>query len=175
MKSRLLIIFTIGIIGFTGISFAEESPGSPIPKPEQESFTYTNCGPGTIYQDGICVVDETENSNQTKNQNEKWPAAYQDISKDSEPEPPTISDEQERMMREYCETGIRHQDMIGIPQCIKNELVCGPGAELVDGICMVTPRHPVGSDASLLPFVGGLVLVFGIIGLVGYYIWRKRK
>lgn len=34
----------------------------PIPEPEQESFTSTNCGPGTTYQDGICVVNETENS-----------------------------------------------------------------------------------------------------------------
>ena len=54
-----------------------------------------------------------------------------------EPEPPLISDEQQQMIQEYCETGIRHPDMIVIPQCIKNDLVCGPGSELVDGICHV--------------------------------------
>ena len=54
-----------------------------------------------------------------------------------EPEPSFFSDEQDQMMREYCETGIRHPDMIGIPQCIKNEPGCGPGPMFVDGICHV--------------------------------------
>ena len=72
MKTGLLIIFAIGIIGFMGFTFAEESPGSPIPEPEEESFTYTNCGPGTTYQDGICVVDEIENS--VKPSSGKWDA-----------------------------------------------------------------------------------------------------
>ncbi len=74
---------------------------------------------------------------------------------DSEPEPPTISDEQDQMLREYCETGIRHPDMIGIPQC-------------------AVQVETVGSDGSPLPFLGGLVLVFGIIGLVVYFVKRRE-
>ena len=60
-----------------------------------------------------------------------------------EPEPPVISDEQQQMLRDYCLTGIRHPDMIGIPQCIKNELVCGPGYALADGVCqkIITEEH----------------------------------
>lgn len=103
MKSRLLIMFAIGIIGFTGIAFAEHDPNQPythsiilpddvkektfdefmewcesyygdkcvelyanihlIPEPEPPYFENIDkekpCGLGTIYQNGICVVDET--------------------------------------------------------------------------------------------------------------------
>lgn len=60
-----------------------------------------------------------------------------------------------------------------------NEVVeiCGPGTELVDGICKPLPTTRVvihGDGASPLPFVGGLVLVFGIIGLVVYLIKRRE-
>jgi len=63
-------VILLVLISLTGISFAEESSDPPIPEqepiripePEQESFVYTNCGRGTTYQDGICVVDEIENS-----------------------------------------------------------------------------------------------------------------
>ena len=96
---------------------------------------------------------------------------------DSEPEPPTISDEQQQMIQEYCETGIRHPDMVGIPQCIKNEPGCGPGPMFVDGICKVEPIRvdTIGSDGSPLPFAGGLVLVFGILGLVVYFVKRREE
>ena len=66
-------VILLVLIGFTGISFAEESPGSPIPEPEQDNPVYENCGPGTTYQDGICVVDEIENS--TTSSSDKWDTA----------------------------------------------------------------------------------------------------
>ncbi len=47
----ILLIF----VGFFGIIYAE-----PIPEPvsEQDVLIYENCGPGTIFQDGICIVEE---------------------------------------------------------------------------------------------------------------------
>lgn len=111
-----------------------------------------------------------------------------------EPAPPTISDEQQRMIREYCETGIRHPDMIGIPQCIKNKLVCGPNSKLVDGICTVIngkcepdingnttwcgPQYDYLEIILSEPFA--FLFVFGtpslITGIViSIIIWRKRK
>jgi|APSaa5957512576_1039674.scaffolds.fasta_scaffold91510_1 hypothetical protein len=87
-----------------------------------------------------------------------------------------MSYEQQQMMQEYCETGIRHPDMMGIPQCIKNELVCGPGSEYIDGVCEIAAVQieTVGSDGSTLPFLGGLVLLFGILGLTVYFIKRRE-
>lgn len=77
MKTRILIIIgCIVTLGFTGIALAE-----PIPIPEPPYFENIDkekpCGEGTTYQDGICIANQTENSNQTKNLNDKWPAAYQ--------------------------------------------------------------------------------------------------
>jgi len=67
-----LIIFAIGIIGFTGTAFATHDPTynhptpilepEPISEPEQEIPTGTDCGPRTTYQDGICIVDKIENT-----------------------------------------------------------------------------------------------------------------
>ena len=94
-----------------------------------------------------------------------------------EPEPPTISDEQEQMMREYCETGIRHPDMMGIPQCIKNELVCGPRFELVDGIChlvitdFLTSEDHNGMGGFLLIGIPAIIAIT-IISVIGY---KKSK
>jgi hypothetical protein len=94
----------------------------------------------------------------------------------NESEPSTMSDEQQQMMQEYCETGIRHPNMMGIPQCIKNELVCGPGSEYIDGVCEIVSVQieTVGSDGFPLPFLVGLVLLFGILGLIVYFIKRRE-
>ncbi len=123
-----------------------------------------------------------------RNENATGPPEFE------EPEPPTISDEQQEMMREYCQTGIRHPDMIGIPQCIKNELVCGPNSELAGKICVVIdgrcepdidgntiwcdPQYDylkiILSESSVFLFVFGILsLIAGTI--ICIVIWRKRK
>jgi len=102
---------------------------------------------------------------------------------DPEPEEPTISDEQLQMIREYCETGIRHPDMMGIPQCVKE-----PDWQLYPGEC---ERDAYGNFYGCLPQYDpwkklfsspiALLVVFGTLGLiigipiVVIYVWRKRK
>lgn len=71
MKSRLLIIFTVGILGFAVIVHADNSP---VPEPQQDRPIYENCGPGTTRQDGICVVTKDDQNTESS----KW-GTYQDI------------------------------------------------------------------------------------------------
>lgn len=200
MKTRLLIMFTIGIIGLTGLSFpiifACECGESTVEQRIEnsdvifsgklypnvwdfsehkiagnfnviqvwkgaDSFPQITTGDVTVVtgvDSGICGVEFVPNNKYlifakidgdvlaTSSCSGSWflDGRADDVqalnamkAEPEEPEPPTISDEQDKMLREYCETGIRHPDMIGIPQCIKNEIVCGPGSELVDGICHV--------------------------------------
>jgi len=154
-----------------GDEFVDGGCLTPIPEPVPNIHIPENCGPGTTYQDGICVVIHPENSNQTKNQNDKWTAAYQDISNDSESEPPTMSDEQQQMMWEYCETGIRHPDMMGIPQCAKNVPGCGPGPMFMDGVCS---PFDLGNPSKGL--VLGLILVVALgIGIAGIVVVTRMK
>ncbi len=110
-----------------------------------------------------------------------------------EPEPPIFSDEQRQMMQDYCETGIRHPDMMGIPQCIK-EPDCGPNTFLKDGVCQVidggcepdingnTFWCGVPDESDQVGFYGLVeiyaiilspVLIVGII--LAFIILRKRK
>ena len=52
----------------------------PIPEPEQELSMSKNCGAGTTYRDGICVVNELE-ENSVKSESNRWggPALNYDI------------------------------------------------------------------------------------------------
>ena len=125
------------------------------------------------------------------------PPIPEQMLEDEEPEPPTISDEQDQMIQEYCETGIRHPDMIGIPQCIKNEPDCGPNTFLNEiGVCQVIdggcepdingnttwcgPQYNywkiIFSEPSAFLFIfGTLGLIMGIPIVLIYYFKRKRN
>ncbi|MCH9657651.1 hypothetical protein K0U27_02965 [archaeon] len=111
-----------------------------------------------------------------------------------EPKHPIMSDEQQDVMLQYCETGMRHPDMAGIPQCIKNEPSCDPNSELVDGICVVIDGgcEPdinenttwCGPSCDYLKIIlsepSAFLFAFGIPSLIagiviGIVIWRKRK
>jgi hypothetical protein len=115
MKTRVLIIFSIGIIGFSGTAYATHDPNQPQPhsiilppdmreksfeefmewckphygeikcaelyekthlipeEPYSEHADKENsCGLGTTYQDGICVINQTENTNSSY----KWENPY---------------------------------------------------------------------------------------------------
>lgn len=97
----------------------------------------------------------------------------------NEPEEPTISGEQQQMMWEYCETGIRHPDMIEIPQCIKNEHTCDPGYEYMKGNCHIIVDSPYTYLRILFTYPAIMLFVFGVPSLIAivviYYIKRKRK
>ena len=76
-----------------------------------------------------------------------------------------------------------------------HDRLCPPGLVLVEydlcvekcpsntkpnelGVCQIRDIekvHSIGSDGSPLPFLGGLVLVFGIIGLIIYIVKRKEE
>ncbi|MCH9657438.1 hypothetical protein K0U27_01870 [archaeon] len=112
---------------------------------------------------------------------------------ESESEPLIMSDGQQHMIEEYCETGMRHLDMIGIPQCIKNEPICGPNSKLSDGICVAIdggckpdihgnttwcdPQYDylkiILSEPSAFIFVFGTPVL--IAGIIIFIVWRKRK
>lgn len=67
---RYFVIFLI-LIGFSGAVFGEESTDFPIPEPEQDISVSKKCGPETTYNDGICVVNETE-ENSVKSVSDRW-------------------------------------------------------------------------------------------------------
>ena len=56
--------------------FIQEEPPVPEPVFKQGIHTDTDCGHGTTYQDGICMVDKIENK--SIKDYEKWEASYQD-------------------------------------------------------------------------------------------------
>ncbi|EIJ65765.1 hypothetical protein BD31_I0816 [Candidatus Nitrosopumilus salaria BD31] len=67
---KYLVIFLL-LASFSVIAFAE-----PIPEPKSESnITNENCGSGTTLQNGICVVDKSQNM--SSKSSEKWPSPYQ--------------------------------------------------------------------------------------------------
>lgn len=75
------------IISSSTSKIIDESLSSLIPEPEQDRPMYENCGPGTILQDGVCMVNsENENSDT----NTKWGDPYND--KQSTPDLNTILD-----------------------------------------------------------------------------------
>ncbi len=85
-----------------------------------------------------------------------------------EPEPPTMSDEQKKMLQQYCETGVRHPHMEGIPQCIEKEPSCDP----YDYECgmsdpsLVNQQYGVEWGYALVivpPLILGILLVFIIL------------
>ena len=78
-----------------------------------------------------------------------------------EPEP-IISYAQQQMIEEYCKTGIRHPDMMGIPQCIKDEP-------------QPSDFRESGSNISLLYAYSGLGLVGIVVGFFAIKKWRNRK
>ena len=53
---KYLVIFLF-LASFSVLAFAEPVPES---EPQYNSTANENCGPGTTLQDGICVVDKTE-------------------------------------------------------------------------------------------------------------------
>jgi len=77
----------------------------------------TFCGEGATYHDGLCLLNQIENSNQTKNQNDKWPDAYQDVSNDSE-------------LKIRCESDTTLEN----DTC---DSLCQEGTAYVNGICHV--------------------------------------
>ena len=145
----------------------------------------------------LCTSDRVACQNPPICENTMWdcPDNSNIFSIITEPEPPTISDEQRQMMQDYCETGIRHPDMIGIIQCIKeSEPNCGPNTFLKDGVCQVidggcepdingnTFWCGVPDESDQVGFYGLVeiyaiilspVLIVGII--LAFIILRKRK
>ena len=59
------------LVGFFGTVYAE-----PEPEPEQDIQIYDNCGPGTILQDGVCIVTSENKSVDTT---VKWEAPYEKL------------------------------------------------------------------------------------------------
>jgi len=85
---------------------------------------------------------------------------------------PIISDEQRQMMQDYCETGIRHPDMMGIPQCIKDEPICDP----YDYGCGVPDESDQVGFYGLLEIYAIILSPILIVGIVLVFIvLRKRK
>jgi len=95
-----------------------------------------------------------------------------------EPEPPTITHTQQQMIEEYCKTGIRHPDMRGIPQCIKNEPICDPGSELINGVCnlvvtdFLTSEDHNGMGGFILIGIPAIIAII-IISVIGYKKYKK--
>lgn len=70
------LVITLILTGFLGVVLAEDSSDSPIPEPEQDVSVPKNCGSGTTYHDGICIVNDTEEKTANSNAS-RWGAISQ--------------------------------------------------------------------------------------------------
>lgn len=142
---------------------AEETPAEEIPVDEtpveEAPVEETQCGPGTILQDGVCVLEQVEET-----QEEAAPVEEAPIEETSE-ETPQVS---------QCGPGTVLKD----GACVLDQ-TCGPGTIFQDGACVldqsVTPATPSGQGTQFVAAViGGFIIAF-IIMMILWAIGRAGR
>lgn len=175
MKTSFLIIIAFVLLLPIPLIYAPPEPDPSCksgPRPDGEGWVFIdckwqqyadvpveNCNKGSppankyAWNSQDCIWEWSP----LRNENKSGPAPP--IS--NEPEPPTLPLTQQQMIEEYCKTGIRHPDMIGIPQCIKEP--------------QPSDFRESGDNASLLYAYSGLGLVGTVVGFFAIKKWRNRK
>jgi hypothetical protein len=145
-----LDIISFGTTSFGSAEMPEEEPveETPIEEPEEPTEEpEMQCGPGTILQDGVCVLETEEPVEETPIE---------------EPEEPTEEPEMQ------CGPGTILQDGV----CVLDE-TCGPGTILEDGVCVLAEApQPTGtSRGGAFQMMYGLVAAFIIAFIVMIILW----
>jgi hypothetical protein len=128
----------------------EEEPVEETPTEEPEGTpeeSEMQCGPGTILQDGVCVLETEEPVEETPTE-----------------EPEGTPEESEMQ----CGPGTILQDGV----CVLDE-TCGPGTILQDGVCVLAEApQPTGtSRGGAFQMMYGLVAAFVIAFIVMIILW----
>jgi hypothetical protein len=129
-------------------STSEPEPEAPIEEPEP-----TQCGPGTILQDGQCVLEQVE------------PVA-------EEPAPTPVEESIETPQASQCGPGTVLKD----GECVLDQ-TCGPGTILQDGQCVLdtTAQAPAVSKSQGTQLAIGIVAAFVVSFIVMIVLWAIGK
>ena len=135
----------------------EEPETSPEPEPETpaEEPETTQCGPGTILQDGQCVLEQAEPE----------PVA-------EEPAPTPVEEPTETPSASQCGPGTILQD----GECVLDQ-TCGPGTILQDGQCVLdtTTPTPAVSKSQGTQLAIGIVVAFVVSFIIMIVLWAIGK
>lgn len=138
----------------TSVEEPTEEPESPSePEAPVEEPEPTQCGPGTILQDGQCVLEQVE------------PVA-------EEPAPTPIEEPTETPQASQCGPGTVLKD----GECVLDQ-ICGPGTILQDGQCVLdtTTQAPAVSKSQGTQLAIGIVAAFVISFIVMIVLWAIGK
>jgi hypothetical protein len=143
-------------LGATGFGTAEETPEEieePVEEVPEETpeevpeEPETQCGPGTVLQDGVCVLEE-----QPEEPVEEVP----------EETPEEVPEEPETQ----CGPGTVLQDGV----CVLDER-CGPGTVFVDGQCVLEEAPTTSSRGMAFDLVAPAIAAFIIAFIVMIILW----
>lgn len=135
---------------------AETSDTQSEPEPETtvEEPETTQCGPGTILQDGQCVLEQAE------------PEAPME----EEPAETPQETPEETPQASQCGPGTILQD----GECVLDQ-TCGPGTILQDGQCVLDTTAPAVSKSQGTQLAIGIVAAFIISFIVMIILWAIGK
>ena len=130
-----------------------QAPSEPEPEAPVEEPEVTQCGPGTILQDGQCVLEQAEPE----------PVAE---------EPTPVEEPTETPQASQCGPGTILQD----GECVLDQ-TCGPGTILQDGQCVLdtTTPTPAVSKSQGTQLAIGIVAAFVISFIVMIILWAIGK
>lgn len=121
----------------------EETPveEAPVEEAPVEETPEVQCGPGTILQDGVCVLEQVE----------EMPVEEAPVEEAPVEETPEVS---------QCGPGTVLKD----GECVLDQ-TCGPGTILKDGVCVLdqssAPATPSGQGTQFVAaIIGGFIIAF---------------
>ncbi len=147
-----LDIISFGTTNFGAVEMPEDVPDeeqveeTPTEEPEETEEPEMQCGPGTILQDGVCVLETEE--------------PVEEI--------PTEEPEETEEPEMQCGPGTILQDGV----CVLDER-CGPGTIFEDGQCVLegAPQPSGTSRSDAFQMVYGLVAAFVIAFIIMIILW----
>jgi len=134
-----------------------ETPTEEQPQTPEETPT-TQCGPGTVLKDGVCVLAESE------------PAP-------TEPPAETPTEEQPQTPEETPTTQCGPGTVLKDGACVLDE-TCGPGTIFKDGQCVLEEAAPTGSSSLAgqgTQFMIGIIGAFIIAFVIMIILWAIGK
>lgn len=132
-----------------------ETPSEPEPETPVEESETTQCGPGTILQNGQCVLEQAEPET----------PVVEDLAETPQETPEDIP------QASQCGPGTVLQD----GECVLDQ-TCGPGTILQDGQCVLdTTQAPTISKSQGTQLAIGIVAAFVISFIVMIILWAIGK
>jgi hypothetical protein len=130
-----------------------EPESEATPEPEETTEPQIQCGPGTVLQDGICVLEQIESKEESMEEPKAEPAA-------------------EQKQDQTCGPGTVLQDGV----CVLDQ-TCGPGTIYKDGQCVLEESTSVSSSTKSATFqlVAPAVAAFVIAFVIMIILWAIGK